>query len=56
VKSEGKTREGREFLEKRQGTSASLYFLKGEGGEGGYRAAKPDRVIHRYISNPKGVF
>jgi hypothetical protein len=43
-------------LEKRRGTSASLY-LKMEPGlrravGGGRWAAKSDAVIHRYISNP----
>jgi hypothetical protein len=46
----------RERLEKRRGTSASLYLAKGRladetGGKGGHGAAKPEGVIHRYISN-----
>src|SRR3954454_8062934 len=45
---------GRELLEKRRGTSASLYLGEGpswqmkSGGEGGHGAAKPHGVIHRY--------
>jgi hypothetical protein len=56
---------GRELLEKRRGTSASLSWrrtgLADEvgsdaipdtvGGEGGHGAAKPDGVIHRYLFN-----
>jgi hypothetical protein len=50
-------RGARELLEKWRGTRASLYLAKGPGladeagGEGGHGAAKPDGVIHRYISN-----
>jgi hypothetical protein len=53
---------GRELLEKRRGTSASLYLGEGPdwqmrssdtipeaaGGEGGHGVARPDGVIHRY--------
>ena len=65
MRSEGK-KGGRELLEKRRATSASLYTAEvgladeagsdaipnAAGGEGGHRAAKPHGVIHRYISNP----
>jgi hypothetical protein len=53
------------LLEKRRGTSTSLYLAKDRladevrsdaipdaaGGEGGHGAAKPDGVIHRYVFN-----
>jgi hypothetical protein len=56
---------GRELLEKRRGTSASLYMAKGPGwqmrsgatmpdaagGEGGHGVAKPQGVVHRYAVN-----
>jgi hypothetical protein len=56
---------GRELMEKRRGTSASLYLVKDRladevrsdaipdaaGGEGGHGAAKPDGVIYRYVFN-----
>jgi hypothetical protein len=57
---------GRELLEKRRGTSASLYFEgpswqmrsgsdaipDAAGGEGGHGDAKPQGVIHRYRIYP----
>ena len=53
-------KEGRELLEKRRGTSTSLYLAKGwagdevgsdampdaAGSEGGHGVAKPDGIIH----------
>jgi uncharacterized protein len=56
---------GRELLEKRRGTSASLYLAKAGladevgcdampdavGGEGGHGVAKPQGVVHRYAVN-----
>jgi hypothetical protein len=60
----GKKR-GRELLEKRRGTRASLYLAKAgladgvgcdampdvAGGEGGHGVAKPLGVVHRYAVN-----
>jgi hypothetical protein len=51
-------REGESCWKSGGGTSASLYLGQGRGwqmdaagGEGGHGAARPDRVIHRYIFN-----
>jgi hypothetical protein len=62
---EGNKKRGRELLEKRRGTIASLYLVKDRagkmkssdtipdaaGGEGGHEVARPDGVIHRYITS-----
>ena len=47
-------REGRELLEKRRGTNASLYLAKGRladdvGSDSGHEAAKPEGVIHSTV-------